>query len=177
MEKDRFVKRLWISFGVIVASIAIAAGVLYFLSGSLDSEAKAIVADRTMAEQETNSVAQLANLEQQAPQAEQYQEAIDQLLPDQYSLLNFGEWFAQLGQQYGVTATASLQGSINPSQGSTPGNATFAFVVQGPLSDMTTFLDVASSKSSGFLFTLTSFSVTGSGTSYQITGQGTVFSR
>jgi hypothetical protein len=177
MEKKRFTRQLWISFGIIVGGIAIAIGILTFFSGQISSEADAIVSDRATVRSNADAVANLAQLESGAPQAAQYQEAIDQLLPDQYGLVTFIQWFAQSGNKYGVTANAAFQGTVTPSAGTTPGTAQFSFSAQGSPSAVAAFLDGVSAKSSGFLLTLTSFDVTGGGSNENITGQGTLFFR
>ena len=177
MEKERFTRKLWISFGIIVGSIAIAIGILAFFSGRISSEANAIVSDRAMVRSKTDALANLAQLESEVPQAAQYQAAIDQLLPDQYGLVAFTQWLAQLGDKYGVTTDAAFQGSVTPSAGTTPGTAQFSFSAQGSPSALAAFLDGMSAKSSGFLLTLTSFDVTGVGSNENMTGQGTLFFR
>jgi anti-sigma factor RsiW len=177
MEKKRFTKRLWISFGTIVASIAIAAGMLAFFLGDISTQANTIVSDRATVAGKTGALSNLAQLKSEAPQAAQYQSAINQLLPDQYSLVTFPQWIAQLGARYGVTANAAFQGSVVPSAGTTPGTAQFSFSVQGPPSNIVAFLDGMNTKSAGFLATLTSFDVTGGGSNENMTGQGTLFFR
>ena len=52
----------------------------------------------------------------------------------------------------------------------------FSFTPRVHSVTITAFLDAASTKSAGFLFTLTSFDMTTNGANYKITGQGTVFS-
>ncbi|MGD1003520.1 MAG: hypothetical protein ABR884_03020 [Minisyncoccia bacterium] len=177
MEKKRFTRRLWISFGIVIGGIAIAIGMLAFFSGRISSEADAIVSDRATVRSKTDALANLAQLESGVPQAAQYQEAIDQLLPDQYGLVNFTQWFAQSGNKYGVDANAAFQGSVTPSAGTTPGTAQFSFSAQGSPSAVAAFLDGMSVKSSGFLLTLTSFDVTGGGPNENMTGQGMLFFR
>ena len=73
METKQFAKKLWISFGIIVVSIAIAGGALYFFSGDLSANADAIVAARAALNQQTTAVENLASLKQQAVTAAQYQ--------------------------------------------------------------------------------------------------------
>jgi hypothetical protein len=177
MEKKRFARQLWISFGIILGSIAIAIGILAFFSGRISSEADAIVSDRAMVRSKADALANLAQLESEAPQAAHYQGAIDQLLPDQYGLVTFTQWLTQLGNKYGVTTNAAFQGSVTPSAGTTPGTAQFSFSAQGSPSDLVAFLDGMSAKSSGFLLTLTSFDVTGEGSNENMTGQGILFFR
>jgi hypothetical protein len=169
MEKKRFARQLWISFGIVVGSIAIAAGMSVFFSGNISAQADAIANDRTAVQSKTDALANFAQLE--------YQSAINQLLPDQYSLVTFTQWIAQLGAKYGVTANAAFQGSVVPSAGTTPGTAPFSFSVQGSPEKIAAFLDGMNTKSAGFLVTLTSFDVTGGGTNENMTGQGTLFFR
>ncbi len=127
MEKKRFVRQLWISLGIIVGSVAIAAGILVFLSGNISAHANTIVSDRATVQSKTGALAGLAQLESEAPQAARYQLAIDRLLPDQYGLVTFTQWIAQLGAKYDVTTNAAFQGSVVPSAGTTPGTAQFSF--------------------------------------------------
>jgi hypothetical protein len=148
-----------------------------FFSGQISSEVDAIVSDRAMVRSKTDALADLAQLESGAPQAAQYQEAIDQLLPDQYGLVAFTQWLTQLGNKYGVTTNAAFQGSVTPSAGTTPGTAQFSFSAQGSPGALASFLDGMSAKSSGFLLTVTSFDVTGGGSNENMTGQGVLFFR
>ncbi len=177
MEKKRFARQLWISFGVILGSIAIAIGMLAFFLGQISSQADAIVGDRAMVQSKTDALANLAQLESDAPQAAQYQVLINQLLPDQYGLVTFTQWLTQLGNKYGVTTDAAFQGSVTPPAGTIAGTAQFSFSAQGSPSALAAFLNGMSTKSSGFLLTLTSFSITGEGSNENMTGQGTLFFR
>jgi Tfp pilus assembly protein PilO len=177
MEKKRFARQLWISFGIVVGSVAIAAGILVFFSRNISTQADAIASDRVAVQSKTDALANLAQLESEAPQAAQYQSAINQLLPDQYGLVTFTQWISQLGAKYDVTTNAAFQGSVVPSAGTTPGTAQFSFSAEGSPEDIAAFLDGMNAKSAGFLVTLTSFDVTGSGSNENVTGQGTLFFR
>jgi len=175
MVKDRFTRQLLISGGIILASVAIAAGAFFFLSGRLAAQAAVIENVRTMTQNKTDLVAELVQLEAAVPQAAQYQAAIDQLLPNQYDLLTFPQWLSQLGQKYNVTVNAAFQGSMTPSTGIVPGTAPFSFSAEGAPSDLASFLDGMNAKSSGFLVSLTSFNVAITGGTEKLTGQGVVF--
>lgn len=177
MVKQHFRKQFWISFGIIVASIAVAAGVLYYLSGDLSSQAATIALDRGEVQEKTDAVANLVSLESAAPQAAAYQAAMDQVLPDQYGLVTFTQWLSALGAKYGVTTDAVFQGSVVPPAGTTPGTAQFSFSAQGAPTDLTGFLDGMNERASGFLVSLSSFDVTNDGTNESMTGQGTLFFR
>jgi hypothetical protein len=177
MEKERFARQLWISLGIIVGSIALAAGLLAFFSGDISAQADAIVGDRVTVQNKTDALANLAQLESEAPQAARYQSAMNQLSPDQYGLVTFTQWIAQLGAKYDVTTNAAFQGSVVPSAGTTPGTAQFSFSVEGSPENIAAFLDGMNAKSTGFLVTLISFNVTGSGSNENMTGQGILFFR
>ncbi len=177
MVKDRFAKQLWIGFVIIAVSFFIAAAALYFFAGDLSANADAIVSARATVQNQTAAVANLANLEQQAPQAARYQAAMNQLLPDQYGIVPFAQWFGGVGKQYGVTANASFQGAMVQAQGTTPGTASFSFNAQGSPSNIVSFLNAVGAKSSGFLLTINSFDITVNGATANATGQGTLFFR
>jgi hypothetical protein len=135
------------------------------------------MSDRAAVQQQTDSVADLASLEHAVPQAAQYQLAMDRLLPDQYGIVTFGQWLTQMGRRYSVTANAQFLGAVVSPQGTTPGTAGFSFDIEGSPSNVTSFLDEISSKSSGFLVSLTSFDFTNDGASAKVTGQGVIFFR
>jgi len=177
MVKDRFVRQMWIGLGIIVASIALAAGAIFYYANDLSAQADGIVNDRTAMQRQTDSVTDLANLEHSVPQAAQYQVAMDRLLPDQYGLVTFGQWVSQLGQKHNVNANAQFQGAVTAPTGITLGNAGFSFDAEGSPADLASFLDEMTLKSSGFLLTLGSFDFTSNGTDSKVTGQGTVFFR
>jgi hypothetical protein len=82
-----------------------------------------------------------------------------------------------LGAKYDVTTNAAFQGSVVPSAGTTPGTAQFSFSVEGSPENIAAFLDGMNAKSTGFLVTLISFNVTGSGSNENMTGQGILFFR
>jgi hypothetical protein len=170
-------RRLWISLGVIGASIAIAVFAIVYFAGDITLKGNAVVAARANVDDQIQDVANLANLEQDAKKAQGYEAAIEALLPDQYGLVNFGPWFTSTGEQYGVTANATLQGTATPSQGPVPGNIAFTFTAQGAPSSIEAFLDAVSEKAPGFVVAITTFDVTGDGSGYQVSGDGTVFSR
>jgi outer membrane murein-binding lipoprotein Lpp len=175
MEKGRFARQLWISFGIIIASIAIAGGALAFLSGQISAQADTIASDRAAVQEKTDAVANLATLKAAVPQAAQYQSAIDQLLPSQYGLVTFTQWLAQLGAKYNVTTDAAFQGSVVPSAAGTAGTAQFFFSAEGSPDNLTAFLDGMNAQSSGFLVSITAFDVTNNEANDRMTGQGILF--
>ena len=177
MNAKVFTRGLWISFGGIAISIVVAVGAIYYLAGDLSAQADAIARVRAQVQDETVAVGNLASLKAQAPQAEQYQTAIDGLIPGQYGLVTFSQWFQDMGKQYGVTAAASFQGAVTPAQGTVPGTVVFSFNASGPPSNVETFLDAVSRRATGFLLSIDSFNVSMNGTDYQVAGRGTLFSQ
>jgi len=175
MVKDRFVRQVWVSAGIIVASIAIAAWAVSFFSAELSAQADMIVADRQAIQANNDAVANLAQLKTDAPKAAHYQTAINQLLPDQYGLLTFNQWLLQLGATHNVTASMAFQGSVVPSTATTAGTAQFSFSADGAPEDLVAFLNGMNATSSGFLVSLTSFDVVSDGTNEKLTGQGILF--
>jgi hypothetical protein len=177
MVNEHFARRLWIGFGIIIMSIVIAGGALYFFAGDLSANAAAIVSAHAAVNAQNAAVANLASLKQQATQAAQYQAAMNQLVPDQYGLVTFTQWFVAQGKQYNVDASANFQGAAIPSGGETSGTAPFTFSATGSLADLTSFLDAIGEKSSSFLIAFGSLDVTTAAGGYTITGNGTIFSR
>lgn len=177
MANQRFVKQLWISSGIIVVSIAIAAAGIFYYTGDLSTKASAIVSDRGKVQQNAAALGNLAVLQQESAQAVQYQTAMNELLPDQYGLVTFEQWLAQLGQRYNVTTNATFQNSPTSPQGTIPGTAGFSFSAEGSPANLTSFLGEMVSQSSGFLLNVSSFDFTSDGTNAKITGQGVVFFR
>jgi hypothetical protein len=177
MAHSQFVKQLWISCGIILASILILTGAIYYFISDLSTQAGVIVDDRAALQNRFNAVTDFAGLENALPEATQYQLAMDQLLPDQYGLVTFEQWLARIGSQYDVTTDAGFQNSIVAPEGATVGTAGFSFDAEGSPANLISFLDDISTKSSGFLLTLSSFEFTSDGTNAKVTGQGMVFFR
>jgi hypothetical protein len=162
---------------VIAVSIIAAIVAIYYLTDDLSAQAAAIVQARTAVQNANAAVANLASLKAQEPKAEQYQAAINDLVPSQYGLVTFNQWFGNLGKQFGVTAGASFQGAATSPQGTTPGTAGFSFSITGSPANVEAFLDGASRHATGFLLTFDSFNVSTNGPDYQVAGKGTLFSQ
>lgn len=173
--KENFKQRLWLGFGIILGSIIIASVALYFLSGDINTQAAAILDQKTADQNQTEAVANLANLKSAAPAAAQYEVAMDRLLPDQFGLVGFSQWLNQVGGQYGVTATFTFQGNPGAPTPGTLGTAAFSLTAQGPtIQDLTAFLHNIESQAPGFLLSISSFNLTG-GVNPSLTAQGILF--
>ncbi len=173
-------RQLWIGLGIIAGSIALAAFAVSYYTGDLAAQADAVASDRATVQRQTESVSTLASLEHAVSEAAPYQTAINLLLPDQYGTVGFGQWFSQIGKQYGVAANARFQGdSVTAPEGSSPGSAGFTFDAEGSPSSLSAFLDGASMKAPGFLMSITSFDYTNSPgpAGAKVVGNGIVFFR
>lgn len=175
MAHNQFIRKLWISSGIILTSVVVLVGAIAYCINDLSVQAGAIVDDRASIQSRADAVADLAGLEAAMPAVGEYRSAINQLLPDQYGLVTFGSWFSRIGSQYGVTANATFQNSFVPAAGTSAGTAGFSFDAEGSPANIISFLDEIDTKSSGFLLAVTSFNFTSDGTNAKVTGQGTVF--
>lgn len=122
----------------------------------------------------------LASLKDAAPKAQAYSTVMDQLLPDQYGIVNFGSWLSTIALKYGVTVSSAFSNGGVPSlqsTASTPGSIDFSLTINGTATNTTQFLNDAESHSSGFLFTLNSFDYTNDPSGAKISAQGTLFFR
>ncbi len=174
--KTNFKKRLWISGSIIIGSLLIGIGGLYYFSGSLNASANTFLNDRAAAQAQTAALGKLAELQQDAPSAVVYQDAINKLLPDQYALINFPTWLSPIAQADGVTVNATLGDNLNPPSGGTPGTAPFSLNAQGSPAGIAAFLEDIESKSQSFLLTVSAFDMTSQANgSAELTAQGYVY--
>ncbi len=172
-----FKKRLWIRAGVIVGSIAIAIGAFWYFAGAIKAQATRVAAFKEDAASNANAAAQLAALERAAPQAANYAAALQNLLPDQSSLINFSAWLSAAATRYGVQAAAAFRGNPVPPAGTAPGTAAFTMTVQGPEGSIAPFLDYLTRNDPGFIVSFSSFDYTNNRTQENLTAQGTTYFR
>ncbi len=172
-----FKKSFLISAGVIGVSIIAAVAAFYYFAGVMDAQAGAVVNAKVQAERSANTVGALALLESQVPQAEQYSQAIQKLLPDQAGLITFGSWVNAIASRYHVTASVTFQGDPIPSTGAVPGNTNFTMVVEGPEGSIVPFLDDLTLHEPGFLVSFGSFDFANSGQQENLTAQGVLYFR
>ena len=171
-------KKLGVSFAVILGSFVIAGATLYFVAGNIYALSAKIVADRALVDKETGAVGVYASLKQQAAQAMTYQTAMDNLLPTQEGLIGFSQWVSGIASRYQVSANASFQGNGPPVMtASGAGQAPFSLSASGSLDNLTAFTTDLQSNASGFLLTLTSFTLAEKNGTYDLNSQGIVFFR
>jgi hypothetical protein len=178
--KDNFKKKAWISLGIIIGSIILASAAFYYFSSNLSVQANKITLVRQAASNNNNALNSLALLKGDESKAEIYTAEMNQLLPDQYGIVNFNSWLVKAGASYGVSVSSAFVGSGNPSvqaTASTPGTINFSLSVQGPVGDTTKFIMYLESESTGYLLTLTSFDYTSDVSGEKVNAQGILFFR
>jgi hypothetical protein len=178
--KDNFKKKTWISLGIILGSIIIASAAFYYFSGDLATQANKITLERQSVSGENNALDSLALLKGDESKAEVYTAQMNQLLPDQYGIVNFNSWLVKTGASYGVSVSSAFVGSGNPSAqatAATPGTINFSLSVQGPAGSTTKFIAYLESGSTGYLLTLTSFDYTSDTSGEKVNAQGILFFR
>ncbi len=176
----QFNRRLWVSVAIIFGSIIVASGVLFYMAGDIFTNVANITAARNLILQQTDAVATVAELDQNAAGAAPYQAAMDQLLPTQDGLIGFSGWMQKIGDADQVAVTTTF----NPN--SIPGDALvdsqdvsalgFSVQVQGSLAAIAAFMKDIQSQP-GFFVRIDSFDVAGNGASDALVARGDVFFR
>lgn len=174
--KTNFKKQLWISGIIIGGTILIASFGFYYFSGSLSAAVARVVRNRAAEQAQASSLGKLAELQQDAPAAANYETAINDLIPSEYALINFNEWLGTLGNTFSVTASAELQGTpATPAAGSI-GQAPFNLTADGTFANIVAFVQSLESKAPAYLLSLSSFEITSdSGGNAHLTAQGVLF--
>jgi hypothetical protein len=173
--KMNFKQKIWLDAGLILGSIAVAAVAVYFLSNDLNVQANKVISNKESLSGQNNSVEELALLKSQLPQAASYTAAMENLLPDQYGLINFGPWLNAIAARYNVVATYAFLNNPTLASVSAPGTMGFSLSVQGPQGSVDKFLKDIESQSAGFLLTLSSFDFTANSTGESLNAQGILF--
>jgi hypothetical protein len=177
---DNFKKKTWVSLGIIVGSIIIASLAFYYFSNDLSLQVNKIIADRQAVSGQNYDLNSLALLKSDEPEAEVYTAQMNQLLPDQYGIVNFNSWLTKTASTYGVMVSSAFSGSGNPTTQptlSSAGTIGFSLSVQGPVGSIAPFLKYIESDSTGFLLTLTSFDYTNDLGEEKVNAQGILFFR
>jgi Tfp pilus assembly protein PilO len=170
-----FNKNFIIGLSVIFGSVLVVGVALFFLSGMVAGSVTAILADKSKINGQSNSVADIAELRQEAVQAASYQAAMNKLLPMQDALINFNAWVSSVAAADHVAATASFQGQPSPPLAGSAGQAEFSIAATGSVQDIANFLNDIELRSLGFLVQLTSIDLVDQGSNYELTAQGQAF--
>lgn len=175
--KNSLKTQLWIGFGVILASLALATAAIYYFSGDLAAQADRIIADKALISRQAAVVDILARLKREAPVAAAYLALIDKVLPTHDNLIGLPQWLDELGRAHGVTVIFAFQGNNVPMTASAPGADGFVMTVTGAPAEVASFLTDLELNSRGYLLSLDAFSFAGTGVDYKLSAQGRVFSR
>lgn len=175
MQNDRFKQRFWISATVVIFTVVVSSAILYFLSAHVGQTANAVGAERKAAASGNATLQDLANLEQDAPAAANYQAAMDKLLTSQAALIAFPTQIEAMGRTHSVSTSFSFEGSPAPATAAGPGSTGFSLDVSGPIANVIAFLEDFESASPILLSSLETMSISGDGSNYTLSAQGTVY--
>ena len=173
--QDPFKKQLLIRSAIVAGTVVVAGVVVFFLAANLAVAADAITANRQTIMSQAEQLATLENLKQNAPVAEKYQAAMDQLLASQDGLLIFPGQIAALGQTDGVTSDFSFASDITPSGADSPGSVGFSIDATGSVVNVIAFMKDLEVSAPVLLSQIDSFNLAGGQSGYTLTVEGKVF--
>jgi hypothetical protein len=172
-----FKRKFWINIGIIALSFVIFTFVYFELGSSLEKKADAIASHRADSNKFSNTSEVLASLKKSAPEAERYQQYAHQLLPEQYSLVDFPRWVDGLSKVRRLTLNFSFKSEIVGAQANSAGYIPFVFDVTGGLEDSVLFLRDLEEQAPRYLVSLESIDVTRNNDSFRTMAQGKVYFR
>lgn len=172
-----FRKRMVLGVLSIAGSIAVFGALLYWISGVLSDQAAAIVAARSVVEQQAQLVASLAVLKTMKPEVDKYRQALDALLPVKDDLVNFPAWIDGLSRAHQVGDTFAFQSKAVAAGEAQAGSIGFSLDAQGTYGDLADFLKDVEFKAPRYLVTLDGITLKRNGSTYRASVQGTVFFR
>ena len=157
------------SVGLIVVIVSI-----WWVSGILDTRSQTVAKSRALVGRLTRTSEFLAQLKQEAPQADAYGQHIDLLLTGEEQLIDFQAWIQTMAKVHNVTLAEHFVGNqVIPDEG--PGYIRFEMDGVGSLSNITAFLKEAELQASKFLIGIDGFTVTQNADAYQLSGRGLVY--
>lgn len=167
----------WLSGGILVGTLAIAAAGLYLMSNDIAAQSAKIASDRESIASQTAILSDFASLKSDAVKAQPYTAAMEQLLPTHDALIGFQGWITGVGTVHNVNISVSFTGSNTAATGGAPGSDDFSLQAAGNLSDILAFIDEIETKSQQYLVNFGSFQLAYQNSNYVFTAQGQVFSR
>ncbi len=176
MERT-FSKQLWISLGIIIASIIATTVAFYYFSGEIEARVASILRARSDITAQNMSLSLIASLKSNTPQATKYQTAINHLLPTPDNLINFPGMVDTIARSYGLNDKVVFTGDPVPAAAAVPGYAQFTLEADGADVDLRSFLRDIELKTSQFVIEVKSFNFTGSGPASRLSLIGRVFSQ
>lgn len=173
--KSDFKKKLWLNFGIVAVSGILAFVGMYLIGKDVQVRANVIIADRMQIAAQNGNLQETANLKEQLAQAQNYQMAMDTLLPSQDALVDFPSMVAAMGNLYNVKAAVSFTGVPAQTIDGQSGSLTFSLAVTGRGLDIAHFMAYMETQTPKFIVAIDSMNFTGSDPESNLTAQGQVF--
>jgi Tfp pilus assembly protein PilO len=175
--QDNFRRESWISIAVIVGSLLVYGGLVWWFDRDLEAKAKDVALSRSLINQRAKSIEVLANLKRNSREVESRQEIMAQLIPVREELLNFPRWLEGIARLHGVAMVFSFDPGTTPPQGDRPGHENFRLTANGSYEELERFFRDIEQQSSRFLLSLNSFDLVRTESDYRATVLGRVYYR
>jgi hypothetical protein len=170
-----FKQQVGIYLGIIVGSILVFFGAIFFLKNSIGSAIDTITADENTIANQNAAVTIFANLKMSVADARRYETAMGKLLATQDDLISFPSTVDSLGRKENINATFSFSGDPVSSTVSTPGRLGFTLAATGPVGNVVVFLKDLEVTAPVLLSEITSFDLSQNGSNYTLSAQGNLF--
>lgn len=172
---DHFRRHIVISSAVIITSLVVFGGGLYWLNNDLETQAERIINARNTVARRSSSLEALAELKQVAPRAEEYQRTMDRFLPTQDELIGFGSWLENLGRVRQVSVDFSFEGGQTASTENAPGFIPFSLRLSGGHQNVVGLVGDLELAGTQYLISLGGIELTRNGNVYKISTSGYVY--
>lgn len=165
-----------LNIGIIVVSLVGFALVLYWISGKIQAQAKAIADARSELLLASRSSELLAQFKSDQPEAQRYLQLVQTFLPGNEQLLDFPAWLNGLAANYKLPLDFRFQSEPVSPQGNTPGYIPINFQTTGSFDTLTAFLEQLELKAPRYFISLDNVDLqVQSNGDYQMTCQGKVY--
>jgi Tfp pilus assembly protein PilO len=171
-----FRKKVWLGLGILVASIAVLGGMLFWLAGKVKKDSEKAALTRAAIESYSRAVAILAELKSRAAEVDALSRKLNALLPTKDDLIELPKFLEDQGRISGVGVTLSFSGgSATEPQADRPGSIGFSLDARGETERLRSFFRELETNSAKFIVVLDSLDVNLSGGEYRATAQGRAF--
>lgn len=174
--QGHFRRTVFISVTVIVVSFAAAGLGLFVVSKDLNVQVDAIVKSRELIRDRAVQVAELTNLEKDAPLANAYRQSLDALLPNEDQIYDFTRYLDLLARTHRVSIDFRFDSSVSATTES-PGYAAFSVGANGFAADLVAFLKSLETESSQYLLDIDGASISRPGGTYHLGFSGKVYTK
>lgn len=170
-----FLRQLLVNLGIIVGSFIIFGAGLSLLGRDIAAKSAQTVSDKALITKRTSSLSSLAALKATAPQADQYRQKINLLLPVQDQLLGFPQYARTIGIQHQLVVNAVFQGGPSAPMPTQAGSIGFLIDASGSQDNLKAFLSDMESRGTKYLVSLDTLDLTVSDHNHHAVIQGHVF--